>query len=1087
MQFNNKRSIDSSNSSSSDNKISNFNSLASKKESKSGGGNSKVSSNRYSSEKDCKKVNNSSIFSKAAKEKNQINLNEKDSKKNSIKEDIKPILKKKSNEEKENNQEVDTRKFSNQSYNNKSKNSIKDSENEENSMKEKKNKYKKKNTLNLSKLNVDKGNEDEVNRLKTIIGFGDNRKLCIVSQVYDSLSDDENQFNFEDYKYLIHPDSPFKKSFDFILLLVILVFSITIPLNLTLEFSNNHFFTLVDIISDVVLFFSIIFNFFIPYYNDSIQLIFNKTMIFNKYFYGMNFFVDFLVFFPINTILNIVEVTDLKLHLLRLVRLIKIFKLGNINLEYYKTIFFYNFFQQMLIDSLTKYGIFVQFFQFLIGFFFSMHACSCIYIFLAKLNPENNWILYRNLEDSDFNVVYISSVYFHLVTIFTVGFGDIRSKTSEEIVYNSLFLMIGIGVYSLTVSFLSKFAIDDPKTKNVNKNIEYLKYLNTNYSIPSKIYTKALRIIKNDNEVMRNEKISLIEELPVNLKQELVIQSHREVFDNFKFFKEKSIVNKKEFISKVIQVLKPGLAYKNDILIGENQIVQETIFNKEGVMSLEVNYRGICTSIISIRRNEHFGDSLMMLHKPSPVLARVKSTILSIFLLRKFDFIYILIDYPTIFEKIFLKGTKNLENLSKSIEIKKELIDDIILEKNNNEVKENEERNKNDNFDLDDIEEDKNKSKEIKTKIFAEDDVILEKSSYRLESEKSDSKFEKNNETKKSSIISKKGKGNSNIINCSIVNLKSKENNNSIFSNKKNSQQKNSNILFENYEENIIEENEEDKDMENEKVNNSLIIKTSQEYKMVYNRIPDSAINNPLLPINSFKKTTSNPINSEYREAKNQKSSSNNNMLTTVLKDKLDEKNKLSSSSNSFLHLNTKHSPKISPLIKKTLKKNQSNSKNSIQQVINLNDYDDLKNGSTFHQIVTNMKDARGSKSKVKKSIKFLSDDENHQNQFKEGKGSEIKITKNNQTLNSLVKRKELMSPFKNNSLKNTNYSNPNGTGKIKKKKNRLLSELNQNMEMSTKQILDSEGYFSGFFNTIITKKQMSQSKEVDSRIDPFI
>jgi len=107
------------------------------------------------------------------------------------------------------------------------------------------------------------------------------------------------------------------------------------------------------------------------------------------------------------------------------------------------------------------------------------------------------------------------------------------------------------------------------------------------------------------------------------------------VFENFKFFKNLS--NKKEFISKVIQVLKPAMGYKNEILISENQMIEETIFIKQGVMSLEINYRDINLSVLCIRKNEHFGDSLMMLHKPSPVSARVKSKYTEVYLLRKFD------------------------------------------------------------------------------------------------------------------------------------------------------------------------------------------------------------------------------------------------------------------------------------------------------------------------------------------------------------------------------------------------------------------------------------------------------------------
>jgi hypothetical protein len=530
--------------------------------------------------------------------------------------------------------------------------------------------FKKKKTMNASNINYEDKSKIEL----FMNGNNDCRSLYIINKVYDSLSDDENQLNFEDYDYLIHPDSPFKQGLDFAYILIIFLFTLSIPINLTMQFNNSSYFKVVDIISDFIILTSIISMFFTPYMNDSLQLIFDKKLISKKYL-GGGFTLDLISLIPFNTIFNFISLGNSYLQMLRLVRLIKFFALNDLNYTLVKKIFFVKYFKNKLITKSNKYGIILQFFRFLLNFSISIHVSSCIFIFLGKMNPRNNWIIHRELQDSKFGTIYMAAIYFHFVTIFTVGYGDIIAKTVPEYVFNSLFLMVGIGVYSLTISFLSKFSIDDAKTKVINKNLDYLSFLDYNFSIPRKIYSKTLRLIKNDDEVIRKEKISLLEELPTNLKHELIIQSHREVFENFKFFK--NLGNKKEFISKVIQVMKPAIGYKSEILIEENQIVEETIFIKQGVLSLDVCYKNINLSVICIRRNEHFGDSLMMLHKPSPVAARVKSKFIEIYLLRKFDFIFILFDYPIIFDTIFEKGTRNLMILEKEIDIKKRIIDNM--------------------------------------------------------------------------------------------------------------------------------------------------------------------------------------------------------------------------------------------------------------------------------------------------------------------------------------------------------------------------------------------------------------------------
>lgn len=533
---------------------------------------------------------------------------------------------------------------------------------------EKKALFRRKRTLNASNINIENKENIELFREPN----HDSRIIQIIDKVYDSLSDDETNLNFEDYSYLIHPDSPFKQILDFIVLFDILIFTLSIPVNLTLEFDDLSYFKVIDIFSDLVLLVSIISMFFTPFLNENLQLIFDKKIIMKNYF-SFYFIIDLIVAIPINSIFNFYNLDASYTQMFRLVRLLKFFFTNNLSFKVLKKIFFVRYFKQKLITSTNKYGIIVQFGKFLLNFFICIHVVACFYIFLAKMRPQSNWINNKDLQDSNFGTIYLASIYFHFVTIFTVGYGDIRSITMPELIYNSMFLIVGIGIYSLTVSFLSKFSIDDPKTKSLNKNVEYLRFLDFNFLIPKKIFNKALRLIRNDDEVIRKEKISLIDELPANLKQELIIQSHREVFENFKFFK--NLGNKKEFISKVIQVMKPAMSYKGDILIEEEQIIEETIFIKQGVLSLDINYKNVNVSVICIRRNEHFGDSLMMLHKPSPISARVKSKYIEIYLLRKFDFIYILFDYPVIFDTIFEKGTRNLMILEKEIELKKNIID----------------------------------------------------------------------------------------------------------------------------------------------------------------------------------------------------------------------------------------------------------------------------------------------------------------------------------------------------------------------------------------------------------------------------
>lgn len=62
--------------------------------------------------------------------------------------------------------------------------------------------------------------------------------------------------------------------------------------------------------------------------------------------------------------------------------------------------------------------------------FFLIHLVGCIWVTVAVLNPFDDpisWVTASNLADSANTDVYIASIYWAAVSIYTVGYGDITS------------------------------------------------------------------------------------------------------------------------------------------------------------------------------------------------------------------------------------------------------------------------------------------------------------------------------------------------------------------------------------------------------------------------------------------------------------------------------------------------------------------------------------------------------------------------------------------------------------------------------------------------------------------------------------
>src|SRR5690606_11185524 len=125
---------------------------------------------------------------------------------------------------------------------------------------------------------------------------------------------------------------------------------------------------------------------------------------------------------------------------------------------------------------------------------FFTHILACVWIYIAELTYPN-WISIYHLSDTDFEI-YISSVYFNWVTIFTVGYGDITAKNSVERIYAILIMIIGLLAYTFALSILSNIiSTKDTITQAFIDNFNDLQVIKTTHKIPKKLYLKIAEFL----------------------------------------------------------------------------------------------------------------------------------------------------------------------------------------------------------------------------------------------------------------------------------------------------------------------------------------------------------------------------------------------------------------------------------------------------------------------------------------------------------------------------------------------------------------------------------------------------------------
>ena len=417
------------------------------------------------------------------------------------------------------------------------------------------------------------------------------RNLYYKPNIYDSLDDDEIEDEDDESIIYIDPNSKFALIFDGVLFITSIIAFVETPfyLAMTHDFCKEQKFTilsLINIFTEFLYIMDLFLGFFRAYYNWEEQLVTKHRYIIKKYLTNW-FILDLISAIPIYLINRMNEPYcndyELKTYYYNIVldnlyllficnKLLKLIKVHTSN-QAVK-------FLSNKINDRTK----MIFVVFIVIFFLNYSAC--LYIFIAR-NSYPNWILQTKLGTRSFQHIYICSIYILIMAITTVGYGDITCYSFNERIYQLFLLVVGIGAYSYAVSAVSNYVqkINEKSSDFMKKKsiLDEIKLNNPN--LPEELYDRILRhlIYKNINE--KKQKNIIFDCLPVSLKNDLISEMYKPIIKNFIFFKN---FQNKDFIVRVILAFKAIMAYKNDILVTEGDMMEDIIFVKKGVLSVEL-------------------------------------------------------------------------------------------------------------------------------------------------------------------------------------------------------------------------------------------------------------------------------------------------------------------------------------------------------------------------------------------------------------------------------------------------------------------------------------------------------------------
>ncbi|KAL4497239.1 hypothetical protein ABPG72_019559 [Tetrahymena utriculariae] len=208
----------------------------------------------------------------------------------------------------------------------------------------------------------------------------------------------------------------------------------------------------------------------------------------------------------------------------------------------------------------------------------------------GKQYQDKNWLQDQGLQDADWYTKYIFSVYFSIITMVTVGFGDIHPVNIYEKIFVIGMTIISCGIFAYCVNSISSI-FSQLSQKNIifkQKQYDLLNYMNQK-NIKMETQTKIMKYLEyleqeSDQCIPKGE--AVLSSFPLELKEQIM----KEYF--VKILQDVPIINENfslAFLNAISLKMKEKILGPSEKLLVKNTRQQTLYFITKGSIEYSID------------------------------------------------------------------------------------------------------------------------------------------------------------------------------------------------------------------------------------------------------------------------------------------------------------------------------------------------------------------------------------------------------------------------------------------------------------------------------------------------------------------
>eukprot|EP00601_Ochromonadales_sp_CCMP2298_P003116 CAMPEP_0173170510 /NCGR_PEP_ID=MMETSP1141-20130122/1271_1 /TAXON_ID=483371 /ORGANISM="non described non described, Strain CCMP2298" /LENGTH=758 /DNA_ID=CAMNT_0014092399 /DNA_START=42 /DNA_END=2315 /DNA_ORIENTATION=+ len=416
-------------------------------------------------------------------------------------------------------------------------------------------------------------------------------------KVVDSIPSRRAVFSKENPTYITDPAGPLKLSWDLIVAVVVLISVILVPLRLGFEeHETSQALIILEWIMTAIFAVDLCLNFNTAYVDEKQSMVYSRLRRIARRYLGFWFWIDFVSTVPLDNIIGIFASASAlaNLRALKVLRMFRLFKL------------FHIFQLGEMIQSLKIPPLVLVVLTVMAQIFFLAHIFACFWHYIALPSGDDQprtWLTEFDFEKENMYERYIASMYYIIMTMLTIGYGDIHPTNDVERFYSIITMLTGGVVFGAMISRLATVIEKrNPEAKALTHHMTELKKFLKEISLPQDTRHAVMKAYS----YYFSKKSAYGE--PAFFQVAILYRLMRQMCeDDIKSIKLLHTYEM-DFVVPLLLNMTPMFAKVGEQLYGEGDLMSSIVFLKRGKVNLSIS-DGVSDVLIgSVNSGGYFGD-----------------------------------------------------------------------------------------------------------------------------------------------------------------------------------------------------------------------------------------------------------------------------------------------------------------------------------------------------------------------------------------------------------------------------------------------------------------------------------------------